>query len=176
MLQLANCTAPTCQVVHFITLRIFSSAPCLRPGADLNISLSHSLSELLTEWVTYQARKLKISVNIDARNIKYDMKHSWGYWLILRKHQLEGLCEGHDWTITGPWFVYFLKRGPQDIPSSVNPYEIFHIKNQNSRMLKLAHCTAPICLVVHLLYLELIALPQASGQVQSSTSHSVTQS
>ena len=49
MLQLATCTVPTCQVVHFIILRINSSAPGLVPGAEFNISLSHSLSELLTE-------------------------------------------------------------------------------------------------------------------------------
>ena len=79
MLQLATSTAPICQVVHFMILRIISTVPGHLPGAEFNISFSHSLSELLTESVTYQVRKLKISVNIAARNFKFGMKHPWGY-------------------------------------------------------------------------------------------------
>ena len=74
MFQLTNCTAPICQVVHFIMLRIISSALGLWSVSEFNISLSHSLNEWLIARVTYQVRKLKISVH---RNFKYVMTHPW---------------------------------------------------------------------------------------------------
>ena len=44
------------------------------------------LTDCLTAWVT----KLKISVNIDARTLKFGMEHPWAHWLRFRKIQFEG--------------------------------------------------------------------------------------
>ena len=71
---------------------VFSSAPSLWPSAELYISLRHCVGDWVTRWV----RKLKISVNIDARTLKFGMKHPRAHWLRLRKNQSEGPCFGHE--------------------------------------------------------------------------------
>ena len=60
-------------------MRIISSAPGFWPGENFNISLSHSQSEVITEGVTYQVIKLKTSVNVDTRKLKFGTKDPWGY-------------------------------------------------------------------------------------------------
>ena len=62
---------------------VFSSAPGLWPSAKLYISLCHCVGDWVTRWV----RKLKISVNIDARTLKFGMEHPWTHWLRFRKNQ-----------------------------------------------------------------------------------------
>ena len=51
--------------------------------------------------------KLKISVNIDARNLKFGMEHPWANWLGFMKNQFEGPCEDHYVAIKGPYFGHF---------------------------------------------------------------------
>ena len=73
----------------------FSSVPGLWPGAELYISLHHTLTDWVGEWVSRWVRKLKISVNIDARTLKFGMEHPWAHWLRFRKIQFEEPCFVH---------------------------------------------------------------------------------
>ena len=86
---------------------IFSCAPGLWPSAQLYISLRHWLSDSVTEWLSDWVRKLKISVNIDARTLKFGMEHLWAHWLRFRENQFEGPCEDHVLAIKGPYFGHF---------------------------------------------------------------------
>ena len=52
------------------------------------LHLTLSLTEWVTEWVTQS--KLKISTNIDARTLKFGMKHPFTQSLIFRWNQWEG--------------------------------------------------------------------------------------
>ena len=51
--------------------------------------------------------KLEISVNIDARILKFGMEHPLTESLRFRKNQLGGPCGAHVWAIKWPGFVYF---------------------------------------------------------------------
>ena len=68
--------------------------------------LCHLLSALLSYWVT----KLKISVNLDARTLKFGIEHPWAHWSKFRKNQFEGPCEDPVLAIKGPYFGHFLDK------------------------------------------------------------------
>ena len=82
-----------------------------------------SLSTLLTEWVTYWVTKLKISVNIDARTLKFGMEYPWAYWLLFKKNQFVGPCEDHVLVIKGPYFGHFFGKWTMGYTQN---YEIWH--------------------------------------------------
>ena len=71
------------------------------------ITLCHLLSEWVTDWVSEYVRKLKISVIIYARTLKFGMEHPWAHWLRFRKNQFEGPCGDHVLAIKGPYFGHF---------------------------------------------------------------------
>ena len=104
-------------------MSIFSCAPGLWPEAQIYISLRHWVTQLLTDsvtdWLSDSVRKLKISVNIDARNLKFGKEHPWAHWVRFRNDQLEGPYEDHDLVIKGPYFGHFYASGLQDTPSNL---------------------------------------------------------
>ena len=86
----------------------FSAVPLASGQVHSSTSwVCHWLSHLLTYWVT----KLKISVNIDARTLKFGMEHPWAHWLRFRKNQFEGPCGDHVLAIKGPYFGPFWENG-----------------------------------------------------------------
>ena len=50
--------------------------------------LSSFLSPFLSFFLTHSGRKLKISVNIDARTLKFCMRHPWTQSLRFRENQI----------------------------------------------------------------------------------------
>ena len=74
----------------------------------------YSSTSWVCHWVSQKVenvRKLKISVNIDARTLKFGMEHPWAHWLWFRKNQFEGPCEDHVLAIKGPYFGHFYEKG-----------------------------------------------------------------
>ena len=74
--------------------------PCLflavpLASGQVHRSTSHSVTEWLSKWPSKWVGKLKISVNIDARTLKFGMEHPLAHWLRFRKNQFEGSCEDH---------------------------------------------------------------------------------
>ena len=80
-----------------ILLLVFLAVPLA--SGQVHSSTSHSVTELLsdsvTDWLSDWVIKLKISVNIDARTLKFGMEHPWAHWLRFRKNQFEGPCKDH---------------------------------------------------------------------------------
>ena len=76
-------------------------------SGQVHSSTSHSVTHGVTESLSHSVRKLKISVNIDARTLKFGMEHPWAYWLKFRKNQFDGPCEDHVLAIKGPYFGHF---------------------------------------------------------------------
>ena len=81
-------------------------------------SLTAWLTDCLTAWLTAWVRKLKISVNINARYLNFGMSHPLAYWIRLRKNQLQGPYDGHIWATKGLFLDISGKEGPQDTPSN----------------------------------------------------------
>ena len=59
--------------------------------------------------------KLKISVNKDARNLKFSLEHPWAGWLRFMKNQFEGPCRDHLLAIKRAIFWPFLGQGDYGI-------------------------------------------------------------
>ena len=95
-------------IVRIYTLFLACPWPLARCTA---LHLTPSLSEWLIYWVIDLlkdwVRKLKISVNIDARTLKFGIEHPWAHWLWFRKNHLEGSYEDHVLAIKGPYFGHF---------------------------------------------------------------------
>ena len=76
----------TSWVLHLLT-PFFSSAFALWANAELYI-LGPSLTPFLPSFLPFSGRKLKISVNIDARTLKFCMSHPWTQSLRFRENQI----------------------------------------------------------------------------------------
>ena len=76
----------TSWVLHLLT-PFFSSAFALWANAELYI-LGPSLTPFLPSFLPFSGRKLKISVNIDARTLKFCMSHPWTKSLRFRENQI----------------------------------------------------------------------------------------
>merc|ERR1712081_165229 len=74
-----------------MTIYIFSSAFALWANAELYIlvpSLTPFLSSFLPFFLPFSGRKLEISVNIDARTLKFCMRHPWTHSLRFGENQI----------------------------------------------------------------------------------------
>ena len=103
-------------------------------------------------WIIYWVTKIKIYDNIDIRNMKICMKHPWTQSLRYRKNQLEGPWGGPSWGHKRTISLIFQRKGLQGPPSSV-----------------ICKKELPAYFIFLHIFLLLLALPLASGQVQSFT-------
>ena len=83
----------------------------------------YSSTSWVCHWVSQKVenvRKLKISVNIDARTLEFGMEHPWANLLWFRKNQFEGPCEEHVFAIKGPYLAISMKGGYRIHPAVWN--------------------------------------------------------
>ena len=103
---------------------LISSAFALWAIAELYI-LVPSLTPSLPPSLPVSERKLKISVIIDARTLKFCMKHPWTQLLRFKKNQFERPCVDHVLARRGQCFGHFWERGHQDRSPCITGLPVF---------------------------------------------------